>query len=103
MGHLAWGAGELEKELKTGVWALASCSSDLILRYANGGGDKKKKEEEEEDETDVIQRIIQKNIEKENGNGSNDLWYDILTCMGGHFAQVAKRNRQDGDMNNLRP
>ena len=76
-GHAEWIPNQLNKEIERGVWYLASCSSDFILRYANGGsrGSDGGGEEEEED----------------------DLWKDILTCMGGPYAELAKQYVGESD------
>lgn len=71
-GHAAWVPGQLSRELAKGVWYCAAASSDLIMRYAGA----------------PIQ---------ETGN-PDDLWADILSCMGGNFAEIAKTHGNRGDM-----
>merc|ERR1712218_139142 len=56
-GHAAWVPSQLLREVSKGVWYIASVSPDFILRYASA----------------------------ENDSMRNDLWSDILTCMGGEF------------------
>jgi len=65
-GHAAWIPGQLSREISKGVWYLVSCSNDFILRYADAPV-------YEEDNV-------------------SDLWADILSCMGGKFAEIAKKN-----------
>lgn len=65
-GHAAWIPGQLSREISKGVWYLVSCSNDFILRYAGAPVN-------EEDNV-------------------SDLWADILSCMGGHFADIAHQN-----------
>lgn len=71
-GHAAWVPGQLDREISKGVWYIASASSDLMLRYAGAPttGD----------------------------DNDNDLWSDILTCMGGNFASIAGQHAGRGDM-----
>jgi putative AlgH/UPF0301 family transcriptional regulator len=71
-GHAAWVPGQLSRELAKGVWYCAAASSDLIMRYAGA----------------PIQ---------DTGN-PDDLWADILSCMGGNFAEIAKTHGNRGDM-----
>ena len=71
-GHAAWIPSQMEREVSKGVWHIASVSPDFILRYAGAP-------------------ISQ-------GDNVYDLWADILTCMGGKYAQVASRYAGRGDM-----
>jgi putative transcriptional regulator len=66
-GHAAWIPGQLEREVSKGVWYLAAASSDLILRYAGAPVT-------DDDEY------------------PNDLWADILTCMGQEYAHIARHH-----------
>jgi len=70
-GHAAWIPGQLSREVSKGVWYPASVSNDFILRYAGAPTD-------DRDNTD-------------------DLWADILTCMGGEYEKVAALNSSKGD------
>ena len=70
-GHAAWVPGQLDKELSKGVWYTAAASPDLILRYAGAPVTK--------------------------DDNPKDLWSDILTCMGGHFADIARQYSDRGD------
>lgn len=70
-GHAAWVPGQLDREIEKGVWYLASTSSDFLLRYAGG-----------------------KTTPADN---TSDLWSDILSCLGGKFAEVARRHGSRGD------
>lgn len=70
-GHAAWVPGQLEREIGKGVWYQAAASSNLIMRYAGAP--------------------IHEN------DNPNDLWSDILTCMGGHYADIAKTHGSRGD------
>lgn len=78
-GHAAWIPNQLNREVKRGVWYVASVSSDFILRYAGAPT-------------------------SEHDN-SDDLWADILTALGGNFKQVAKSYAGPGDrrMNKQKP
>eukprot|EP00980_Cylindrotheca_fusiformis_P005301 scaffold1136_cov146-Cylindrotheca_fusiformis.AAC.14 len=71
-GHAAWIPGQLDREIKKGVWYIASASSDLLLRYAGAPTTK-------EDDT-------------------KDLWKDILTCMGSDYAELARKYAGKGDL-----
>eukprot|EP00526_Cylindrotheca_closterium_P010360 CAMPEP_0113660818 /NCGR_PEP_ID=MMETSP0017_2-20120614/33106_1 /TAXON_ID=2856 /ORGANISM="Cylindrotheca closterium" /LENGTH=402 /DNA_ID=CAMNT_0000575485 /DNA_START=177 /DNA_END=1385 /DNA_ORIENTATION=- /assembly_acc=CAM_ASM_000147 len=71
-GHAAWIPGQLDREIKKDVWYIASVSSDFLLRYAGAPTTK-------EDDT-------------------KDLWKDILSCMGGKYAAVAKKHAGLGDL-----
>lgn len=70
-GHAAWVPNQLSREVSKGVWYMASCSNDFILRYAKGEGE---------------------------GPKDADLWAEILNCMGGKFADIAEKNAGKGDM-----
>jgi len=70
-GHAAWVPSQLTREVSKGVWYIASCSNDLILRYAGAPLS-------EDDNTD-------------------DLWSDILTCMGGQYPKIAEQHTGKGD------
>lgn len=71
-GHAAWVPGQLSKEIDKGVWYTAAISSDLILRYAGAPTI----------ETDPY---------------PNDLWADILTCMGDNYADIGRLYHGQGD------
>mmetsp|Transcript_46301 Transcript_46301/g.68293 ORF Transcript_46301/g.68293 Transcript_46301/m.68293 type:complete len:405 (+) Transcript_46301:304-1518(+) len=70
-GHAAWVPGQLSREMSKGVWYVAAASEDFILRYAGAP-------EDEEDNMD-------------------DLWVDILSCMGGDFSEIGRRHSGRGD------
>ena len=72
MGNVVWEPKQLSREVGKGVWYIASCSSDFILRYAGAPTN-------EEDNT-------------------KDLWSDVLNCMGGTYAELAAKNAGKGDM-----
>ena len=76
-GHAAWEGGQLQNEINQGVWYNAAVSADLILRYA---GTKLTPED-----------------------NANDLWSDILTCMGGKHEDVARRYGGTGDSRRAMP
>lgn len=71
-GHAAWTPKQLQREISKGVWYVAAVSSDFILRYAGAP------------------------ITPD--DNPNDLWSDILNCIGGKHAEVAKANQGKGDM-----
>eukprot|EP00586_Coscinodiscus_wailesii_P019078 CAMPEP_0172518374 /NCGR_PEP_ID=MMETSP1066-20121228/290781_1 /TAXON_ID=671091 /ORGANISM="Coscinodiscus wailesii, Strain CCMP2513" /LENGTH=384 /DNA_ID=CAMNT_0013300751 /DNA_START=219 /DNA_END=1373 /DNA_ORIENTATION=- len=71
-GHATWVQSQLSREAAKGVWHVASVSHDFILRYAGAP--------------------------TEDDDNPNDLWSDILTCMGGNYADVAKEYANRGDM-----
>jgi len=71
-GHAAWIPSQIEREVSKGVWHIASVSPDFILRYAGAP-------------------IC-------SGDNAYDLWSDVLTCMGGKYAEVARRYAGRGDM-----
>ena len=70
-GHAAWVPGQLSREISKGVWYTASVSSDFILRYAGAP--------------------------MTAADDPNDLWADILSCMGGEFADIADKHGGRGD------
>jgi len=70
-GHAAWVTGQLEREIQKDVWYVASASSDFMLRYAGAPTT-------EEDDVE-------------------DLWVDILNCMGDNYAEIAKKHGGRGD------
>lgn len=71
-GHAAWVPSQLSREISKGVWYTASCSSDFILRYAGAP--------------------------VEDNDNKADLWSDILTSMGGEYAEIAENHSGKGDM-----
>jgi putative transcriptional regulator len=71
-GHAAWVPSQLSREISKGVWYTASCSSDFILRYAGAP--------------------------VEANDNKADLWSDILTSMGGEYAEIAENHSGKGDM-----
>lgn len=71
-GHAAWVPGQLSREINKGVWYTAAVSADFVLRYAGAP------------------------ITTE--DNQDDLWSDILTCMGGKFDDIARQNIGRGDM-----
>jgi putative transcriptional regulator len=62
----------LNREINKGVWYTAAISSDLILRYAGAPV-----------------------TEDDN---AEDLWSDILTCMGNEYADIAQKFAGPGDV-----
>jgi len=62
-GKCMWYPGRLEAEIQSGKWYVASASSDFLLR--NAGARKQ--------------------------GAPNDLWKDILKCMGGYYADIADK------------
>jgi putative transcriptional regulator len=70
-GHAAWVGHQLQKEIGKGVWYVAAASSDFVLRYAGAPV------------TDA--------------DNKDDLWADILTCMGGQYAEIAAQHQGRGD------
>lgn len=70
-GHAAWVPNQLAREVSKGVWYPASVSSDFILRYAGAPI------------TESDNKV--------------DLWADILTCLGGKYAEIAKGHSNKGD------
>jgi len=70
-GHAEWASGQLEREIQKGLWYVASASSDFMLRYAGAPTT----------EEDDIQ----------------DLWADILNCMGDDYVEIARKHGGRGD------
>lgn len=64
-GKCMWYPGRLEAEIESGKWYVASASSDFILRNAGAP--------------------------RTNENEPNDLWKDILMCMGGYYKDIATK------------
>ena len=71
-GHAAWVPSQLMREIRKGVWHVASVSPEFILRYASGPKDN-------------------------DDNSIDDLWFEILTCMGGRYEDIAMRYAGLGD------
>jgi len=63
-GHAAWVPSQLSREIVKGVWYTASVSPDHILRYA----------------------CAPKDIDD-----NDNLWADLLTCMGGKYKEIAEQ------------
>lgn len=76
-GHAAWVPGQLQREINKGVWYTAAASADFILRYAGAPV-----------------------TEEDN---PNDLWSDILGCMGEPYLDIAKRYGGTGDSRRALP
>jgi putative transcriptional regulator len=75
-GHAAWVGGQLSREIVKNVWYPVAVSSDLILRYAGAPT------------TDH--------------DNAEDLWSDILTCLGGEYADMARKyGTKGGDKRNM--
>jgi len=74
-GHASWIPAQLSREIEKGVWYLASCSNDFILRYAGAP------------------------ISED--DNKNDLWADILSCMGAQYYAIAKQESGKGDARTL--
>jgi len=70
-GHAAWVPNQLSREVSKGVWYVCSCSADLVLRYAGAP--------------------------VSDDDNKDDLWADILTCMGGEYATLARQHVGKGD------
>ena len=68
-GHQAWEHNQLSQELQNGEWYPVSVSSAFILRHALG-----------------------------EANYDGDLWYDIMTCIGGEYSQVADEHADNKGM-----
>jgi putative AlgH/UPF0301 family transcriptional regulator len=71
-GHAAWEPGQLRHEIEQGVWHTAAVSADLILRHAGA----------KVTPDDPL---------------PNDLWGDILYCMGGEYAAIAQKHYSSKD------
>jgi putative transcriptional regulator len=71
-GHAAWVPGQLDREIEKKVWYVASASSDFLLRYAGAPV-------------------------TPDDEHPNDLWADILTCMGENYADIARKHMGRGD------
>jgi len=84
-GHAAWVAGQLTREIEKGVWYVASASPDFVLRYAT-------KSEESDNHNEPKETLAE------------NLWGDILSCMGGNHAKVAEKNvKAKGDRDRRYP
>lgn len=84
-GHAAWVAGQLTREIEKGVWYVASASPDFVLRYAT-------KSEESDNHNEPKETLAE------------NLWGDILNCMGGNHAKVAEKNvKAKGDRDRRYP
>jgi len=70
-GHAAWVPNQLAREVSKGVWYPVSVSNDFILRYAGAPT------------TESDNKV--------------DLWADILTCLGGRYADIAHGHSNKGD------
>jgi putative transcriptional regulator len=70
-GHAAWVPGQLEREIQKGVWYICSASADFVLRYAGAP------------------------VTPE--DDPQDLWSDIMRCMGGEFEDIARQHSGRGD------
>lgn len=71
LGHAAWVSGQLEREIQKGVWYVASASSDFMLRYAGAP--------------------------TTNEDNDQDLWADILNCLGDDYTEIARKHSGRGD------
>jgi len=65
-GHAAWVPNQLSREVNKGVWYVAAASTDFVMRYAGAP------------------RYISSLV-------SNNLWAEILTCMGGQYCDLARK------------
>ena len=78
-GHAAWVPKQLQREIDKGVWYTAAASSDLILRYAGAPHS------------------------KVHDPHPNDLWTDVMLCMQGPYAEIARRHGGTGDVRRVMP
>lgn len=65
-GYAVWTAEQMDLELDKDCWFMACVSSDFLLRYAGAP--------------------------VTNDDNTDDLWSDILTCMGGEYADIARKH-----------
>lgn len=72
-GHAAWVPQQLSREVSKGVWYLAAVSDDFLLRYAG-----------------APKHITSLEY-------TDDLWAEILTCMGWEYAELARKFSGLGD------
>jgi putative transcriptional regulator len=79
-GHASWVPGQLSTEISKGVWYIAAASSHMILRYANPPPKKSK------DGSTTAAK-------------GDNLWSDVLQCMGGKYEQIAKDFAKASDRN----
>ena len=70
-GHAAWVPGQLEREIAKGVWYTCAASSDFVLRYAGAP--------------------------LTNEDDAQDLWSDVMRCMGGDYEEIAEQHSGRGD------
>ena len=71
-GCLTWEPGELSEVISKGLWYPAAVSQDFILRHAGAPVTA--------------------------DDNPDDLWSDILTCMGGWYAEIARVHAGKGDL-----
>jgi len=74
-GHAAWVPQQLQREISKGVWYIAAASDDFLLRYAGAP----------------------RHTSGGKFSNGDDLWSDILSAMGGTYAEIAKRYHSRGD------
>mmetsp|Transcript_14183 Transcript_14183/g.21573 ORF Transcript_14183/g.21573 Transcript_14183/m.21573 type:complete len:159 (-) Transcript_14183:1882-2358(-) len=68
-GHASWAPGQLEREIKQGIWTCVAVSSNLILRHAGG---------------------------QKSSDSSDSLWCDILSCISiEHKNKATKLSKGD--------
>jgi putative transcriptional regulator len=75
-GHAAWIPGQLQHEIDRGVWYCAAASSDLIMRHAGAP---------------VYE------------SDDDDLWTDVMTCMGGIYGRIARAYKSNNKQGSNKP
>jgi putative transcriptional regulator len=88
-GHAAWVPHQLQREISKGVWYTAAASDDFLLRYAGAP-------RHTTGSTDNVNDTGNSKTADES-DGDGDLWSDVLTTMGGNYAEIAKRYHGRGD------
>lgn len=72
--YAGWGPGQLEEEIKAGVWIVAAASRDVIMgRYSTGQG------------LSGVARIAH----------GDDAWHSVLQLMGGEYAALSNAVSED--------
>jgi hypothetical protein len=122
-GHAAWVSGQLSREISKGVWYTAAVCKDFILRYAGQpcqsvSGSAETKSRRGSGSSSASATVGSNSDDPSatsphdasagglnSGPGSGtDLWAEILTCMGGKYADIARTHASGlGDRRRVMP
>jgi putative transcriptional regulator len=86
-------SGQLSREISKGVWYTAAVSKDFILRYAGQPGAAEGRAASGSASIGSAGSSVQPSsggVRVDDSGSGSDLWAEILSCMGGRYADIAR-------------